>query len=366
MARKTKSTSNTISVGFASIAPRVESRIVAPTERKNGTHDYIEWGDGNRYPQYLLSLYKSVASLRAVIDGSTDFVVGDSITSEVPLLMGAVNDEGMTITEVVKCMARDYFIYGGYALEIGRNAFGEVASIRPLDYAKLRTTKRNDIIFYSDEWSGWRKKCAQYQRFNPAHKAIEQSVVYEKNTHYQTYAEPLYVASLLSCEVEKAIDEYHLNAINNNFAGSYIVNFNNGQPDAERMREIEEQFTEKFSGKENAGRILFSWNRGSDNATTLQKLEVDDFGDRYSALAKHCRQQIYTAFRINPNLVGIPTDNLGFNNEEYSKSFRLYNRTQIRPVQAMIVDTFDKIFGVKGAIEIQPFSIDDTAEEAVE
>lgn len=359
-------TLNNVAVAFSECGAYIESRIVEATETKNRYHDYIEWGADNQYPQYLLSLFKSVASLRSVINGSTDYVVGDTINSEVPLLMGAVNDEGQTIAELIECIVTDYYIYGGYAIEVGRNPFGEIVSLRALDFSKLRTSKHNDIIYYSEDWGGYRVKHTQYQHFNPKHKEVAVSVLYEKNTHYQTYPEPIYVASLKACEVERAIDEYHLNAINNNFAASYIINFNNGVPAKETQEEITSEIAEKFTGQQNAGRILTAFNDSAENAITLQKLEVDNFGERYTALAKHCRQQIYTAFRANPNLFGIPTDNLGFSSEEYAESFKLYNRTQIRPVQAMIVDSFDKIFGVKGAISIKPFSIEDTKEETVE
>lgn len=356
---------NSVAVAFSSLGSYIESRIVEATETKNRAHEYIEWGKGNTYPQYLLSLYKSVASLRSVINGSTDYVVGNAITSSVPLLMGAVNSEGQTITDIVACIAKDYYIYGGYALEIGRNALGEITSIRALDFSKLRTDKHNGAIYYSEDWGAYRANYSVYPHYSPKSKA-ETSVLYVKNTHYQTYPEPLYVASIKSCEVERAIDEYHLNAINNNFSASYIVNFNNGIPTEQEMREIERKFVDKFSGQQNAGRIAFSWNDSADNATTLQKLEQDNFADRYSALAKHSRQQIYTSFRANPNLFGIPTDNLGFSSEEYAEAFKLYNRTQIRPVQAMIVDSFDKIFQVKGAITIKPFDMEAETEKAVE
>ena len=366
--RNTSNTTNKVAVTFSALGSYIESRIVEATETKNNRNEYIEWGKNNAFPQYLLSLYRDVASLRSVINGSTDYVVGNSITSEVPLLMGTINDEGQTISELVQCIAKDYYIYGGYAIEVSRNALGDITALRPLDFSKLRTDKHNKVIYYSDKWGEkyGRTDTLVYPHFNPNHKEIATSVLYVKNTHYRTYPEPLYIASLKACEVERSIDEYHLNAINNNFSASYIVNFNNGQPDDAQMQEIERAFIEKFTGQQNAGRVAFSWNNSAENATTLQKLEIDAFGERYSALAKHSRQQIYTAFRANPNLFGIPTDSLGFSSEEYNEAFKLYNRTQIRPVQNMIVDSFDKIFGIKGAISIEPFSIEENTEKVVE
>ena len=364
--KKNTSKPNKTAVAFASLGSYVESRVVEATEKKNRLHEFIEWGEDNLYPQYLLSLYRNVASLRSVINGSVDYVAGNAVTSSIPLLMGEVNDDSQTISEIVAQLARDYYVYGGFAIEVVRNGFGEVASLRPLDFTKVRTDKHNQVIYYSEEWEKSRSKMIVLPHYVAEHKDIETSVLYIKNTHYQTYPEPLYVASLKSCEVERAIDEYHLNAINNNFSASYVINFNNGEPEEEQKREIVKGLTEKFTGQQNAGRFLASFNASQENATTLQKLEQDNFSERYTALATHCRQQIYTAFRANPNLFGIPTESLGFSSEEYAEAFKLYNRTQIRPVQAMIVDAFDKIFGVKGSISITPFSLDDSTDKEVE
>lgn len=172
------------------------------------------------------------------------------------------------------------------------------------------------------------------------------------------YPTPIYGAALTACELEKAINEFHLNNINNGFASNVIINFNNGQPNEKQKGEIEKDVTEKFSGYQNAGRIMISYNDSEENATTVTRLNGDDFDDKYSALAERSREQIFTAFRATPNLFGFPNQTTGFNEQEYQSSFKLYNRTVVRPIQNEIVDSFDKVFGSKGSIIITPFSIE--------
>lgn len=140
--------------------------------------------------------------------------------------------------------------------------------------------------------------------------------------------------------------------------GSYIINFNNGRPEESEMDEIAKNVTEKYSGAQNAARIMVAFNDNQDTAITVTKLEMQDFGENYNTAAKNARQRIFTSFRANPNLFGIPTENLGFSNEEYEAAFKLYNRTQILPVQKKIIDTLDYIFGVEGSITIKPFSLE--------
>jgi hypothetical protein len=122
---------------------------------------------------------------------------------------------------------------------------------------------------------------------------------------------------------------------------------------------VERFFNERFGGHQNAGRIIFSWNRTKDNATNIEEFKIEDFGERYKALSTHARQQIFCSFRAIPALFGIMTESTGFNEQEFEQAFRLYNRTQIRPVQRIITDAYARIFG-KDVITIRPFSIDES------
>ena len=367
-------------ISFAALDQYVEENIVSPREKRHLNRDLIEWGDGNLYPEYLLDLYNSVSTLRSIINGNVDYITGDDVIIE-PLRDGlqdnVVNTRGDLIAEQVKDIAKDYEMYGGFALQVIRGRDGKPSEIYHIDMRYLRMNKECDVFYYCEDWSKRGKRdVIVYPKFmtNLDWNSLEDdkkelhasSIVFVKNVRTQTYPAPLYAASVKACEIERCVDDYHLNAINNGFVASVVINFNNGQPESKIMEEIEDNFTEKFSGHENAGRLCFSWNKDKEHATTIDTLSVEDFGEKYQSLAKHSRQQIFTAFRANPNLFGIPTESLGFSQEEYESAFRLYNRTQIRPVQRLIADTYDKIYQKKGVLTITPFSIaEDSATDKI-
>ena len=56
---------------------------------------------------------------------------------------------------------------------------------------------------------------------------------------------------------------------------------------------------------------------------------------------------------------------LSFNIEEFEQAFKLYNRTAIRPVQRMIADAYDRIYGQPGVLNIVPFSLGGETEQTV-
>lgn len=356
--------------------PYVERNIVLPTETVLRGKDMVEWGDGNAYPDYILELYNNVTTLRTIINGTVDFICGDEISIypwNPALKAGTVNARGDSVRAQVRNIAKDYETYGGFALQVIRDFFGRVSEIYHLDIRFIRMNKEGDVFYYCENWAKpGRKDVVRYPAFRAdldwanldeeARNRNASSVLFAKSVDTQVYPAPVFAAAVKACEIERGIDEYHLNALDNSFVSSMIVNFNNGIPTDQEKAEIAADFDDKFSGKENAGRIVFSWNKSKDNATTFEYPKVEDFGDRYKALAEHSRQQIFCAFRAVPNLFGLPTST-GFNTEEYESAYRLYNRTMVRPVQRLIAEAYETILGIPGALTITPFSIEETTTE---
>lgn len=370
-----RSSESRTAVTFAAIDQYVETTIVAPTESKVGATDRYRWGDRDLYPGYLAELADTVTTLGTVIEGCTDYTAGDDV-----LVDGerdrVVNKSGQTALELVKELARNAWTYGGFAIEVVRNKVGGVAELYAIDLKDLRTNKDNTVFWYSEKWGTSRPDAEQMPAFMPSVKEkwasltdeqrneLVSSVLYVKVRPGKVYPRSPFAAAVKACEIERCIDDFHLNNLENGFVASAIVNMNNGVPEDAEKEEIERGINEKFGGHFNAGRIMVSFNPDKENAATIEVPKVEDFGARYDALAKRSRQAIFTAFRANPNLFGIPTESLGFSSEEYESAFKLFNRTQIRPMQRKILDAFTKIYGTT-AFTIVPFSLEGSTEATV-
>lgn len=344
---------NKVKLSFAALNPYVETNQIKGVEKEISGQGMVWWGQNNHYPAYLNDLYNNVSTLQAIINTCVDYTVGDGVEST----NAYINNEDAE--NIIFEIAKSYFIYGGFALNILRNRLGEISKVCVMDFKKIRSSKDGKTLYYAENYSEKqysRYKWTKYARFNPEEKQMS-SIYYYKNSKYTTYPIPTYGAAITACEIEKSIDEYHLNSINNGFMGSVIVSLNNGVPTDEVQEEIEKMFNEKFSGKENAGRIVISYADDKDHQATIEKIDTEDFSERYKTLAERTRQTLFTAFRITPTLCGIPTENNGFSAEQYQEQFVLFNRTVIRPVQRMIVRELAKVLG-KDYFSIVPFSID--------
>lgn len=358
---------------FAAIDPYIQENMVLPTETLITSKDMVEWGTQNIFPNYIQGLYEESPTLHSIIAGNVDYTCGDNVQIRPfrsDFAAGQMNLRGDTITEQVSDLAFDRWKFGGYALQIIRNLAGGIAEVYYCDLRFLRTNKDYNVFYYCEDWAKKsRKDVIVYPAFMPNLKwealtpeereRHASSILFVKDTHTSVYPQPPYRAALKACEMERMIDDFHVADLQNHFTASAIINFNNGETDEEIQYQIENDFTEKFCGVKNGGRFAFSWNPNKESQTEIHEFEMKDFGDRYKSLATWVRQQIYTSFRAIPLLFGLTAEaNTGFSTDEFSQSFKLYNRTQIRPVQRQICDTYDKIFGQHGVMTITPFSIE--------
>lgn len=346
---------------FSAIDLTKEEYIPQLTEFKasNGNGARIEYGTQDSYPEYLWGLFNDVTTLKTIIEGTADYVSGDNIESTDPRF--SKNRAGMTIRRLVWNLARDWQIYGGFSVEvILSNDRKSVAELNYLNFRYVRSDKNNEMFWYSEEfakkWGRTNKAIIYPKYFTGTNEA--RSILYVKNNDCTTYPIPRYSGSIKACEIERHIDDMHLNSLENNFMASHLISFNNGVPDDQEKAEVEKLIQKKFCGTENAGRILISYTNGKENAATVSKLDTTDFGAKYEAATERARKQIFMAFRATPNLFGYMNDTTGFNAQEFQEAFDLYNRTVVYPIQQTIKESLEETVGEE-FIQVTPFNINE-------
>lgn len=132
---------NKIQVAFAAIDKEWESVIPQPTETE-GVKQYITWGKDNVYPEYLYGLFNDVSTLKTVIEGTADYVCGDEVKCNIQGFEMEVNTKGDTMRELIYLCAKDYLIYGGFAIQVIRNKVGDIRELYYMDYRYLRCSKK--------------------------------------------------------------------------------------------------------------------------------------------------------------------------------------------------------------------------------
>jgi hypothetical protein len=329
--------------------------------------DWVDYGFDNQYGDYLRDLYLGSSIQAAVVNGVSEMIYGDGLDAtdreEKPeqwlktqkLLENSDDD-------IMRQLCFDLKLYGQcYVQVIWNRVRTEVAEMRFLPAHTVRTgiadsQGRVDCYYVSPDWSRMREP-----RFAPVkYPALdledrsEAAVVYQIKAYQPGifyYGLPDYVGATNYVELDREISSFHLNNIRNGLFPSMLLSFNNGVPTDEERRTIERHVNDKFSGSGNAGRLLISFNDGSDSAPQLTPVNPNDNDGMYEFLAKECTTKILAGHRVtSPLLFGIRGDGSGFGNnaEELRDAFSLFQNTVIKPYQRTLLDGLQVIFNVNG------------------
>lgn len=323
--------------------------IPSKTELVERNKEYVSCGKDNKFPSYLYDTYKDCSSLQSIINGTADFICGNGVAYDFK------NSLGETLDVIIRKTSTQLLIYGGFYLRVIRDPKLQLKDLLVLDYKNCRVDEDLQQVFYSKKWGTWGAKAEVFPIYTTTQN---DSVIFYRGvmTSDDTYPLPKYYAALKSCRTQIEIQNFHYNAINNNFSANTIINMNNGVPIDDVKKEIERKLTDKFTGTKNATKFLISWNASKDNATTVDRLDDDQFDERYNALHKTTLNTIFSSMSAQPVLFGQVIESVGFNSQEYEAAFALYNRTVVLPIQNSISEILAPLFGLE-TLNIIPFSL---------
>ena len=336
-----------------------------PQFKEERSKDWILYGTEkpwrNRYPDYLLDLYNTSAKHHAIVQGKTDYIVGNGFN----VYTEGLNTENIArINEFIKhpngkedlntllykaCL--DLEIFGGFAFEvIGNQTREKIAAIYHADFCKYRKAKDSDGYYYSDDWSKGQPEMEYIPAFNP-NKVGGKSLLYVRSYHpmSEVYPLPEYLGCVPYIEMDKEIANFHLNSIKNGFMGGTMINFFNGQPTEEEQQAIERKLYDKFSGSDNANKLVLNFNDSKEQGAEIIALNGNDFDKRFDTLNKTVQTEIFAGHRIvDPQLFGIKESGIFASRNQIRDSYELFQNTYVNGRQRFLEEVFNSILEVQG------------------
>jgi hypothetical protein len=146
--------------------------------------------------------------------------------------------------------------------------------------------------------------------------------------------------------VEAELSNLHINNIENGFLPMVMLNMNNGVPAPEERQTIEDLLYAKFTGTNNAGKFMLSFNDDPTTKPTIDVVNIDNLHEKFQYVAEYAQDRILVAHRVtSPLLFGIRTQNNGFSSqsEEMMTAFSILQTMTIAPFQNLILNSIDYI-----------------------
>ena len=354
--RKTKPTINNkskSSVSFVNLSSYTSPEIV---ENKN--KEWIEFGADNDYFKFLIDRYNGSATNNACINSISQLIFGRGLDATDSARRPEQYARMISLfkKDDVRKFAYDLKLTGQCAMQViyskDKKTIEKVEHI-PIETLRAEKCSADDkevqAYYYHADWVNIKPsdKPLRIPAFNVSDSPKPIEILYVKpyvaGMYY--YSTPDYQGGLQYAELEEEVSNYHINNIQNGLAPSMLISMNNGVPDEEQQRLVENKIKQKFSGSSNAGKFILAFNDDKESAATIEAVQLSDAHNQYQFLSDESQKKIMVAHRIvSPMLLGIK-DSTGFGNnaEELETASILMNNTVIIPFQELLTDAFDKI-----------------------
>lgn len=344
--------------------------VVDPEEAIYGNKSLVTWGLDNQLPVLYHNCYNKSATLKAIIDGTINYVLGDDIVIDdnAAYWREKVNRTGLTMRQLISKLDFNLNVYGGFAIQVIYNKLGQVVELFPLDFGRCRTNEDGTKVYYAKKWTKYQTKSQEFDRFDPKHinKDNPTQIFYYKNdTTNSIYPLPPYAGAIYDVLTEVECAKYSLNTVARGFSAKYVFNFPEANNLTDEQKEgIEKAIKSKFCGSENEANFMLYWKNEDGSGIEVTKIESDETPERYIAIKDNARTNIFVSMRCTPLLMGLVNGiSTGFATNEYRDSYKLFQKSVIEPQQDVIIEALEKITGAKDGIHITPFVIDFGTEE---
>lgn len=336
---------------------------VYPTFKENRNGIWIDYGDNNLYPQYLLDVYNNRSNKhKAIINRKVDMTTGNGIveptTAELQkFLKNSFGD--YDIEELSQKINYDLEIYGGFAIRVRWNLDGtRVAALDYIPYQKCRLSPCENKVLISKDWSNVRKhenKPEEYHRFSSKEAKEYPTQIFYYLTDgpgQEFYPIPYYSSTLCWIELDGEISNFHLSSVRNGFMPGFILNFATGIPTMEEMEMAAKEFERKYTGSENAGKFILTFSEGQDGKPELLPINLNDSDERFIMLHKEMKEEIFVGHGVvSPMLFGIRTEGQLGGRDEMLEALAIFQSTYIGKRQQQIEKQLNKLAKFAGVIE---------------
>ena len=316
--------------------------------------DFVEYGADNNYFNYLIdrSLYSTTN--QSIINGINRMIYGKGLdaldSSKKPHQYAKF--KGLIRPRDVRKIVSDRKRLAMAAIQVTYKG-GELSTVTHFPMETLRPAKANEdgiipLWFYHPNWVEYRRgdDLVEIPVFGSTkQKETEIYIIREYVSGHFYFSPPDYAGCLPYTVLEEEISNYLINDVKNGFSGTKVVNFNNGQPDDEMKRRIENSVIADMTGSLGK-KVIVSFNDNAESATTVEDLSIDNAPEHYQYLADQCEQKIIVGHRItSPLLVGVRSGNsgLGSNADEIKNASLLQDNVLIRTYQQEIAEAFEEI-----------------------
>ncbi len=332
---------------------KYEERSYRETPNREG---FVNYGDDNLFPQYLVDLYHSSATHNALVTSIAMMIFGEGFDASD--LEGRLASDQWNLNNELRKACLDFKIQGGFALEINWSLDRTtIANVSHLPFENVRSgfvneEEKVEYYYYSKDWTDKRQEPEEICCFDVEKKIDHPTqIMYVKpfspGSFY--YPKPDYVGSINYIELDKEISIYHINNMQNGMSPSFSIHFKNGIPPQEERNRIRMDIERQLSGAGNAGKFIVTYSDDPDRKPDFEPFQLSDAHNQYQFLSEEVTAKIMIGHRVtSPQMFGVAVPGKLGGGGELAESAELFEKNVIRPARQVVEEAVKTLLNAAG------------------
>jgi DNA-binding MarR family transcriptional regulator len=322
-----------------------------PEYREKKKEGYMEYGDKNDYPLYLVELFNKSAKHNAIVRNKVHYICGNGWTGNEQFIEKPNRSENLN--DLTRKISMDLELFGGAYIEVIWG-LGKVAEMWHIDYTKIRTNKDNTQFWYKENWKDYKEKMEfVYPAFNPKVQEGKQ-IIYlkEYRPNIGVYSLPVYFGALNYIESDIEVSKHVLGNAKTGFSASKLITLPDGQPSREEQNEIHRKFKNTYTGSDGVKYMLSFVNDAS------RKPIVDDLGqsdltkEDFGRVDELIQTNIFSGHQVTtPSIFGIAVAGKLGTRTEMRDGYEIFKNTYVNGKQQFLESFMNTMAGYFGYSE---------------
>jgi len=296
----------------------------SPVMDKRDILDYVECIGNSRWYEPPVSFDGLARSLRAAVHHSSPIYVKRNI------LASTFIPHPLLSQQEFSKFALDYLVFGNAFLELRRNALGEPLRLETSPAKYTRRGTEEGVYWFTQYW----KEAHEFEKDSVFH-------LIEPDINQELYGLPEYLSALNSAWLNEAATLFRRKYYQNGAHAGYILYMTDAaqsSSDVDKMRQAMRD-TKGLGNFRNL--FMYAPNGKADGIKILPLSEVATKDDFFN-IKKASRDDLLSAHRVPPQMMGIIPDNAGgFGDIE--KAAQVFVRNELTPLQERIKELNDWI-----------------------
>jgi len=328
-------------------------------EEKSSGKGWINYGDDNLYPQYLVDLYQKSGTHNALCTSIAYMIFGEGLKTD--SIDARLKMEEWSLDDEIRKSCLDLKIQGGFALEVIYSVDRTtISKVRHLPFENIRSGEPNnreevDFYYYSRDWADTSAERQEIRSFDPSKSRKHPvQILYVKPFSVGSFAYPSvdYQGSIAYIELDKEIASYHISNIRSGLAPSYVISFLNGSPPVEERNRIRNDIEGQLAGATNAGKFIITYSDQPDRKPSFEPFPLTDADKQYQFLSTETTNKIMVGHRVvSSAMFGVATAGTLGNTQELEIASQLFERQVIVPFQKIVDKAVKSIFRAAGILD---------------